>query len=157
LIYFIEAESGHIKIGYTDNEINVRIKAMQPGCPFTLKLIKTIDGDRQQEKLIHKKFTEYRYRGEWFIPSKEIQSFIKNPYVLKVTNNNIQQLHSNAYEKQGFFKEPEKEIVSFNIRRDQLELLKKIKKETGLSISKIIGQLIDIYFEEDLKIFNNTN
>jgi len=83
VIYFIKSESGHVKIGCSKNDINIRIAALQCASPFKLTLLKTIPGDYEQENLIHKKFKKYRFRGEWFILTADIIEFIDNPYILK--------------------------------------------------------------------------
>ena len=84
MIYFIESESGHVKIGYTRNNVNGRLAALQGGNPHKLFLRKTIDGNTEQEKLIHKKFKHLRCKGEWFKLEQEITDFIKSPYTIIV-------------------------------------------------------------------------
>ena len=121
------------------------MNVLQSGCPFKLHLIKTIEGDYKQENLIHKKFNKYRYRGEWFVPSKEILLFIENPHILKDSTEIINQTRE-------FYKKPKKKTTSINFRVDQFELLIKTKKETGISVAKIIEQILDIYFENELKL-----
>ena len=80
MIYFIKSESGHIKIGYTENNALERMAVFQPGCPFKLTLIKTIEGDRQQETLIHKRYKKDNRHNEWFNLSEELTDFIENPF-----------------------------------------------------------------------------
>lgn len=76
MIYFIESESGHIKIGHTDVDVKERLKAIQTCCPFKLKLLKTIDGNYKKEKEIHKLFKYCRFRGEWFHKKVGLIKFI---------------------------------------------------------------------------------
>ena len=49
-------------------------------------LLKTIEGDSQQEHLIHKKFSNIRCEGEWFKTTPKLLKFIENPYYLKSTH-----------------------------------------------------------------------
>jgi len=66
MIYFIRAEeTPYIKIGYTEDLYRRMIK-MQADCPVKLLVLKTIEGDKNYEKDIHKKFAAFHYRGEWF-------------------------------------------------------------------------------------------
>jgi len=84
MIYFIKSESGHVKIGYTDNGVKTRLSQLQTANPFKLSLLKTIDGDFATERLLHRKFKKYLFNNrEWFTLNNEIMNFIKNPYQLK--------------------------------------------------------------------------
>ena len=80
MIYFIKSESGHVKIGYSENGVESRLLSLQCGCPFKLILLKTVDFEREQESLIHRKFKKFRRQGEWFELSGEITDYIDNPY-----------------------------------------------------------------------------
>lgn len=83
MIYFIASESGQVKIGYSDNNVEGRLMSLQTASPFKLSILKTINGDHIQEKLIHKKFRKYRIRGEWFNICTEILNYIENPYIIE--------------------------------------------------------------------------
>lgn len=80
MIYFIKSESGHVKIGFTDNNIESRIAALQTANPFKLTLLKTIVGDAEKERRLHFKFKKYRCQGEWFILNKTILKYIESPH-----------------------------------------------------------------------------
>ena len=84
MIYFIKSESGHVKIGYSENDVETRVNQLQAGCPFNLSILKTITGDRIQEKLIHKKFKKDRTLREWFTITTELLDYIERPYPLKL-------------------------------------------------------------------------
>lgn len=89
MIYFIKSDSGHIKIGYSNNNIEKRLDQLQCACPFNLTLLKTMRGGTKQEKLIHKHFAEFKVRGEWFVLSDEIQKFIDNPHEIDELSTKI--------------------------------------------------------------------
>lgn len=75
-IYFIQGESGGpIKIGYTEN-VEKRLCALQTGHYDTLKVLKAIPGNINDEKKHHKKFQHLRLRGEWFKPEQELLNYI---------------------------------------------------------------------------------
>jgi len=83
MIYFIKSESGHVKIGHTDNDIEYRASQLQTGNPFKLSILKTIDFPKSQETFIHQKFDSARCEGEWFLLNDDISKFIESPYLIK--------------------------------------------------------------------------
>ena len=83
MIYFIKSESGHVKIGYSDSDIEQRMSALQCASPFKLTIMKVIPGDYEQENLIHKKFEKYRVQGEWFTITDDILEFTEKPDIIE--------------------------------------------------------------------------
>lgn len=76
-IYFLQqGDDGPIKIGYT-KDLLARIKDLQVGSPYELKLILSFRGFPEKERELHAKFREHRMSGEWFTPSDEIMEFVK--------------------------------------------------------------------------------
>ena len=65
LAYFIQAESGPIKIGLAIDAI-ARLAELQTGNHELLRLIGTVGGGRVAERGLHRRFAEHRIRGEWF-------------------------------------------------------------------------------------------
>ena len=59
-----------------------RLNVIQNGCPYKVKLIKTIKGSRLKERAIQKNFKKYNVMREWFIITDELLEFIKNPYFI---------------------------------------------------------------------------
>lgn len=71
-VYFVKAwgECPLIKIGKANNP-EERVKRLQTGCPFKLKLLgavrcKSEFHARQVEAMAHRLFRDQRRRGEWF-------------------------------------------------------------------------------------------
>jgi|TARA_Y100000296_G_C5011192_1_gene175190 hypothetical protein len=65
-VYLIKAENTkRYKIG-TTQDVENRIKGIQTGCPYKLRLVKSISGDKYTEDRIHNKYNKYRVQGEWF-------------------------------------------------------------------------------------------
>ena len=81
-IYFIEI-SGFIKIGWALNA-KTRISGFQVGSPLPVKLIGVALGTMQDEKELHRKFSEHRERGEWFRSNPRLKREIK-----ALTNHNL--------------------------------------------------------------------
>jgi len=75
-VYFIQAgQNGPIKIGYTKN-YKARIQFGQTFNHNKLRFLKIIQADISLESELHRKFSKYRIRGEWFEPSKEILDYV---------------------------------------------------------------------------------
>jgi hypothetical protein len=78
VVYFLEGVGGHvIKIGFSSSPLE-RLKQLQPGCPFRLRLLATMSGGQATEILLHRKFDHLRLHGEWFSATEEILSFISS-------------------------------------------------------------------------------
>ena len=73
--YFIQ---GHpltpVKIGRA-RDVADRLRSLQTGSPITLRVLLTLDGDREAE--LHERFREWRFQGEWFLWCPAIQDFIR--------------------------------------------------------------------------------
>lgn len=78
-VYFVRAGStNHVKIGSTSSSMERRLAGMQTGCPELLKTLLVIpNGSYILEGCFHKRFSEYRTRGEWFEYEPRISAFIK--------------------------------------------------------------------------------
>ena len=67
VIYLIHAEdTKRYKIGTTSHSIEKRLNELQTGCPFKLRPVLSVVGDKYQETKIHDEFKKYRKQGEWF-------------------------------------------------------------------------------------------
>jgi len=63
-VYFLRG-ANEIKIGYSRN-LPSRLEKLRNGNAFPVFICKVIPGDRATERRFHKRFAEYRLRGEWF-------------------------------------------------------------------------------------------
>lgn len=79
VVYFIQNSRFHIKIGWTEGDPSVRLKALQTGESEELKLLGWLDGTQTTEQSLHARFAEYRIRrdGEWFHPCPDLLNLIK--------------------------------------------------------------------------------
>lgn len=70
LLYAIQAEgTSLVKIGYTTGSVEKRLKTLQTGQPFRLRVIETVAVESEAQKhetLLHTFLTEQRRSGEWF-------------------------------------------------------------------------------------------
>lgn len=73
IVYFIKnITTNNIKIGRTNDDIEIRLSNLQTGNDCELKVIKTIDCNKKEsssvelEKVLHQQFAEYHVRGEWY-------------------------------------------------------------------------------------------
>lgn len=94
-VYFISSDD-KIKIGYTKN-IKRRLKQLQTSNSSQLILLGYIEGDKNVEKQLHKRFAQYRIRenGEWFNCNDEILDYI-NEYNLE-PNTKVVQMDGKIY------------------------------------------------------------
>ncbi len=76
MIYFIQAESGYIKIGFTSRDPAARLKALQTSSAQKLTLLGVMPGTQKKEKSLHLQFKDFAILGEWFMPSQQIIEFI---------------------------------------------------------------------------------
>lgn len=77
-IYFIQATpSGPIKIGTTTGNPHRRMKIIQTGCPWPVKMLGAIYGSHAQERLIHRTLSYFRTQGEWFEPHPKVLAAVE--------------------------------------------------------------------------------
>lgn len=67
-IYFVQAASGPIKIGFSTNPPS-RVETLRTAHHEELTLLGTIAGDPGREAFWHRAFAGDHIRGEWFRPS----------------------------------------------------------------------------------------
>ena len=76
-VYFIQSESGKIKIGYT-TDLKLRIREFQNQFPDPIKLIGFIENEEPiMEKALHALFRHHHDHNEWFKPHPEILEYIE--------------------------------------------------------------------------------
>lgn len=74
-VYFVGADNGLVKIGYSVDPIS-RIAAMQTGSGPALQLIGALPGTYEDERNLQLRFSEYLIRGEWFARRGALAEFI---------------------------------------------------------------------------------
>ena len=79
MIYFF-SNRRNIKIGYTKNKIENRLKQLNTGSDSKLYCIGYMQGNMDKEKELHKQFSNERIRqnGEWFVPSDVLIDYINS-------------------------------------------------------------------------------
>lgn len=78
MIYFIQNKiTNNIKIGKSNNPLK-RLNSLRTACTEELVILKVIEGGIEEEKKLHKMFSDYRIRGEWFRDNEQITNFINN-------------------------------------------------------------------------------
>lgn len=77
-VYFITCrQTGTVKIG-SSLEPNARLKEIQTGHPFDLKLEAVLPGGFDEENDMHRRFADERLKGEWFTITDMIELIIRN-------------------------------------------------------------------------------
>lgn len=74
-VYFVEAENGLIKIGYSAN-VALRFRALLTTSAAPLKLLGWIPGTTATERDLHDKLEASRSHGEWFRPTPEMAAVL---------------------------------------------------------------------------------
>lgn len=63
-VYFLRA-GNTVKIGFSTN-LRGRLEKLRNGNSYPVFICKFVKGSRKTEASFHKRFAEYRLRGEWF-------------------------------------------------------------------------------------------
>lgn len=101
MIYFIKAKKC-VKIGVAADP-NARLKELQTGNPFKLKIAATIPGHFATEKELHRIFERFRLKGEWFRYSGHLRACIescKDPGRKHREITSVRELLENGYHLQ---------------------------------------------------------
>lgn len=76
-VYFaINDKQKLCKIGFSMNPYS-RLKSLQTGCPFPIRLYRTIEGSTEKEKELHRRFQQYKSNGEWFFIKDRLLDYLK--------------------------------------------------------------------------------
>ena len=77
MIYFFSNRK-NIKIGYTKNKVETRLRQLNTGSDSKLYCIGYMNGDKTVERKLHSMFSTERLRdnGEWFSPSNRLIEYI---------------------------------------------------------------------------------
>lgn len=76
-VYFIINDKNKLcKIGFSMNPID-RLKSVQTGCPYPLRLYRQIEGTYSLEKELQRKFQQYKSNGEWFFIKDRLFDYLK--------------------------------------------------------------------------------
>lgn len=76
MIYFLAAHTNQrIKIGTADDPLE-RLRGLQAGAPWRLRLMATMPGDHADERALHRRFAADRAQGEWFHMRRPLAQFI---------------------------------------------------------------------------------
>ena len=73
-----------VKIGFTNGDVDKRIREISGQSAVPVKLIKAMKGSMQTEKELHSAFSEYRVHHEWFRLSQSIKEFIEKPDIAEI-------------------------------------------------------------------------
>lgn len=77
-VYFIVDTNNNIKIGFTKGSIKKRIQQLQTGSQSKIYELGWINGTIDDEKKLHKQFSNcrIRYDGEWFSANDNLLDYI---------------------------------------------------------------------------------
>lgn len=76
-VYFVRVKGTEkVKIGYSVS-INKRMSGLATGHPDELELIATVSGGNDAESRLHRRFAQYRIRGEWYRLEGKLAEYVK--------------------------------------------------------------------------------
>lgn len=81
-IYFIQTGQ-FIKIGWSRN-FDRRIAHMRGHNPLEVTLVGILEGDRKQERILHREFSALHVRGEWFRLEGALKEYIERRTALRL-------------------------------------------------------------------------
>lgn len=106
--YFVQGPPlSPVKIGKAI-DVKQRMASLQTGTPHELRLLRTLEGDREAE--MHQRFADDRIRGEWFRWSPSIETFVAEPWqgcpavwhMVNVFCTNAQREEFNAWHSRAY-------------------------------------------------------
>lgn len=77
MIYFAKNEFGDIKIGFSCNP-KKRLTSLKKEYRCDIVILAYINGSREDESLLHNRFSHLRFKGEWFHASHDLLSYISS-------------------------------------------------------------------------------
>jgi hypothetical protein len=94
-VYFLQSSSGGpIKIGYSA-DVPTRLRQLESHYGQPLALLATMDGGREQEAEIHRRFDALRLgRTEQFRPAAELMEFINRPLLVDANPDAVEAMES---------------------------------------------------------------
>jgi hypothetical protein len=75
VVYFIQCGE-FVKIGVTQSRAKARMTDFRTGSPFEYSILAEVAGSTYLERELHRMFSDYRHRGEWFRLEGEMAVFI---------------------------------------------------------------------------------
>jgi len=77
-VYFVqEVNTKALKIGHASN-VGARVRGMQTGCPSAIRILATVPGGREVEKIWHARFAHLRLHHEWFHAGEDLLLAMKS-------------------------------------------------------------------------------
>lgn len=125
-VYFIQADSGPMKIGHADDAA-VRLRKLQCGSYERLRLIRLVEGGRPTERWLHRHFRSLHIRGEWFDFTHEMLTIepprlpeIRSAQVKQKAFRSLRESLVHAYELGLMTENEHAELVNFATQRRDL-------------------------------------
>jgi len=75
-VYFLSA-GPFVKIGKATGSPDARIRDLQTGCPYPIRLVAHVCGGLREEQTLHQRFASLRTHGEWFRHEGELAQYIQ--------------------------------------------------------------------------------
>lgn len=77
VVYFIQRPSdGAIKIGISES-LKQRMSRLGDKHKENMGIIRVIEGGRKEERMLHERFADLRFHGEWFRADQKLMDYIE--------------------------------------------------------------------------------
>lgn len=80
-VYFVaigDPYPTHVKIGFTRKNPQGRLRELQTGCPYKMRLLGFVFGTVGREQELHDVLRDDRAEGEWFVYSDYVSLIVKD-------------------------------------------------------------------------------
>lgn len=74
-VYFIRS-GDHVKIGFSSN-VRSRLNTIRTACAEDTFVCHVVPGTPRKERVYHKRFAQYRVRGEWFELKGQLAKYLE--------------------------------------------------------------------------------
>lgn len=68
----------HVKVGFTRGNPYARMRDLQTGCPYSMRMIGFMFGTVDRERELHDALSDERAQGEWFVYTNYVQNVISD-------------------------------------------------------------------------------
>lgn len=149
MIYFVRAGS-YVKIGYAIDP-RKRIPELAVGNPVDLVVLGVMPGEASDERILHRKFSEHRVRGEWFYLRSEIARFVEKncrPLVFeKRTAQDARKSESREARSGAIVRSLAEDIRSGRATGSQREMARtfNVGRTTVQRAQKLAGELVEMH------------
>lgn len=141
MIYFLQPVSGGpIKIGFTDQDVEVRRKQLEAVYGQPLSVLGTMLGGRQVETDMHERFAHLRLgRTEQFRPAADLMAFIGRPLLVDPNPDTVEAMS------------PRRKGTKIRVSEEFAEAIAKAAFMRNMKVEEFLDTILLQVIEEDYR------